>query len=58
MIQEPKPILPEALFYDDDSEEIMNDSLGTTDLSDATGLYSDEAPEEVGIGYANDERQD
>lgn len=58
MIQEPKPILPDALFYDDDSEEIMNDSLGTSDLSDATGLYSDEEPEDVGLGYASEERQD
>ena len=58
MIQEPNPVLPDVLFYDDDSEEIMNDSLGTISFADTTGLYSDEETEEAGIGYASDERQD
>ena len=60
MIQEPKPALPDVLFYDDDSEEIMNDSLGTITLADSTDseMKTEEEEEMKGIGYASDERQD
>lgn len=62
MIQEPKPVLPDALFYDDDSEEIMNDSLGTISLTDSTGMDLEKETEEEReierLGYSSDERQD
>ena len=62
MIQEPKPVMPDVLFYDDDSEEIMNDSLGTISFADTTGLDSEMKTEEEEemerIGYSTEERQD
>lgn len=62
MIQEPKPLQPDVLFYDDDSEEIMNDSLGTISLTDSTGMDLEKETEEEReiekLGYASDERQD
>ena len=62
MILEPKPAQLDVLFYDEDSEEIMNDSLGTVSLADTTGLDSamrtEEEEEMERIGYSSDERQD
>lgn len=62
MILEPKPFQPDVLFYDDDSEEIMNDSLGTISLSDSTGMDLEKETEEEReierLGYSSDERQD
>jgi hypothetical protein len=62
MIQEPKPAQPDVLFYDEDSEEIMNDSLGTISFADTTGLDSEMKTEEEEemerIGYSTEERQD
>jgi hypothetical protein len=60
MIQEPKPVMPDVLFYDDDSEEIMNDSLGTFTLADSidSEMKAEEEEEMKGIGYSSDERQD
>jgi hypothetical protein len=62
MIQETKPMQPDVLFYDDDSEEIMNDSLGTISFADTTGLdaemKTEEEEEMERIGYSTDDRQD
>ena len=62
MILDPKPAQLDVLFYDEDSEEIMNDSLGTVSLADTTGLDSEMRTEEEEemerIGYSSDERQD
>ena len=62
MIQEPKPARPDVLFYDVDSEEIMNDSLGTISFADTTGLDSEMKTEEEEemerMGYSTEERQD
>jgi len=60
MIQETKPVMPDVLFYDDDSEEIMNDSLGTYTLADATDsdMKAEEEEEMKGISYSSDEQQD
>jgi hypothetical protein len=62
MILEPKAAQFDALFYDEDSEEIMNDSLGTISFADTTGLDSElkteEEEEMERIGYSSDERQD
>jgi hypothetical protein len=62
MIQEPKRAQPDVLFDDEDSEEIMNDSLGTISFADTTGLDSEMKTEEEEemerIGYSTEERQD
>jgi len=62
MILESKPAQPGVNFFDEDSEEIMNDSLGTISIADTTGLDSElktEEEEEIErIGYSTDERQD
>ena len=62
MIQEPKAFQPDILFYDEDSEEIMNDSLGTISLTDSTGTDLEKETEDEReiekLGYASDERQD
>jgi hypothetical protein len=62
MIQEPNPVMPDVLFYDDDSEEIMNDSLGTISFTDSTGMDLEKETEEEReierLGYSTDERQD
>jgi hypothetical protein len=62
MIQEPHVAQPDVLFYDEDSEEIMNDSLGTVSLSDSTGMDLEKETEEEReierLGYSSDERQD
>jgi hypothetical protein len=52
------------ISFDEDeaTEEMVNDSLGTTDLADSTGIESEkktEAEEELeSIGYSTDDRQD
>lgn len=55
-----KPAQPDVFFYDDDSEEIMNDSLGTFTPADATDseMKSEEEGEMERIGYSTNERQD
>jgi hypothetical protein len=62
MILEPNEAPLDALFYDEDSEEIMNDSLGTVSLSDSTGMDLEKETEEEReierLGYSSDERQD
>jgi hypothetical protein len=62
MIQEPKAFQPDILFYDEDSEEIMNDSLGTISLTDSTGMDLEKETEEEReierLGYSTNERQD
>jgi hypothetical protein len=60
MIQELKPpnAQPDEFVEDEASEEIVNDSLGTIDIADTTGLASDDGTEDEEIGYATDERQD
>ena len=62
MIQETKPMQSDILFYNDDSEEIMNDSLGTISFADTTGrdaeMKTEEEEEMERIDYSTDERQD
>jgi len=62
MILEPNAAQPDALFYDEDSEEIMNDSLGTISFTDSTGMDLEKETEEEReierLGYSTDERQD
>ena len=62
MIQEPKPAELDVFFDYEDSEEIMNDSMGTINIADTTGLDSEmktEEEEEIErLGYSSDERQD
>jgi|HubBroStandDraft_4_1064222.scaffolds.fasta_scaffold142458_2 hypothetical protein len=62
MILEPKAAQFDVLFYDEDSEEIMNDSLGTVSLADSTGMDLEKETEEEReieqLGYSSDERQD
>ena len=62
MIQEKETFQPNEVFYDEDSEEIMNDSLGTISLTDSTGTDLEKETEEEReiekLGYASGERQD
>jgi hypothetical protein len=62
LIQEPKAAPLDVLFCDEDSEEIMNDSLGTISFADTTGLdaemKTEEEEEMERIGYSTDEQQD
>lgn len=62
MIEEPKAAPFDELFYDEDSGEIMNDSLGTVSLADSTGMDLEKETEEEReierLGYSSDERQD
>jgi hypothetical protein len=62
MILEPNAAQPDVLFYDEDSEEIMNDSLGTISFTDSTGMDLEKETEEEReierLGYSSDERQD
>ena len=60
MIRELKPAQPDVLFYDVDSEEFINDSLGTFTLADSTEseMKSEEEGDREKIGYSTDEQQD
>jgi len=60
MSQELKPpnAQPDEFVDDEASEEIVNDSLGTIDIANTTGLASDEEPANEETVYASDERQD
>jgi hypothetical protein len=63
MIAEVKPADVYTFFDQDDyTEEMVNDSLGTTVFADSTGTDWEKRTEEEEklqtIGYSSDERQD
>jgi hypothetical protein len=53
MIQEAKPVPPDALADDELAEEVVNDSLGTIDLADTADTDPDDDPEAGGKGIGD-----
>jgi hypothetical protein len=55
MTQEPKTTPPDGFAYNEPTEEIVNDSLGTVDPADTTDTDPDDDPEATGTGPKGNE---